>query len=75
MKKTLLVCIVFSITISLYSQEKKTVFKKGEWLRYKMSYSGFFKAGNATLSIETDTIDKKEVYHVTGKSWKTGVIK
>ena len=75
MKKTLLVCIVFSITISLYSQEKKTVFKKGEWLRYKMSYSGFFKAGNATLSIDTDTIDKKEVFHVTGKGWTTGVIK
>ena len=40
-----------------------------------MSYSGFFKAGNATLAIDTDTINGKEVFHVTGKGWTTGVIK
>lgn len=65
--------ILFTITIS--SQEKKTVFKEGEWLRFKMSYSGFLKAGNATLSVEKDTLDGKEVFHVTGKGWTTGIIK
>ena len=75
MKKNIFLFIAFCIAFSSYSQEETTVFKKGEWLRYKMSYSGFFKAGNATLSIDTDTINGKEVFHVTGKGWTTGVIK
>ena len=65
--------ILFSITIS--SQEKPQVFKGGEWLRFKMSYSGFLKAGNATLSVDKDTLNGKEVFHVTGKGWTTGIIK
>ena len=69
----LLFTILFSLAIS--SQEKTQVFKDGEWLRYKMSYSGFLKAGNATLSVEKDTINGKEVFHVTGKGWTTGIIK
>ena len=75
MKKITFLFIVCSITLSSFAQEKTTVFKKGEWLRYKMSYSGFLKAGNATLSVDTDTINGKEVFHVTGKGWTTGVIK
>ena len=75
MKKIIFLFIAFCIAFSAYSQEKTTVFKKGEWLRFKMSYSGFFKAGNATLAIDTDTINGKEVFHVTGKGWTTGVIK
>ncbi len=75
MKKTIFLFISFGIAIASYSQEKNAVFKKGEWLRYKMSYSGFLKAGSATLSIDTDTIKGKEVFHVTAKGWTTGVIK
>ncbi len=65
--------ILFSLTIS--SQKKKQVFKEGEWLRFKMSYSGFLKAGNATLAVDKDTLNGKEVFHVTGKGWTTGIIK
>jgi len=75
MKKITFLFIVFGIAINTYSQQKTTVFKKGEWLRYKMSYSGFLKAGNATLSLDTDTIKGKEVFHVTGKAWTSGIIK
>ncbi|MFT5761943.1 MAG: hypothetical protein ACI8WA_001067 [Polaribacter sp.] len=75
MKKTIFLFIAFSLAVSSYSQEKTEVFKKGEWLRYKINYSGFLKAGNATLSIDTDTIKGKEVFHVTAKGWTTGVIK
>ncbi|WP_301401771.1 DUF3108 domain-containing protein [Polaribacter huanghezhanensis] len=75
MKKTIFLFIAFSSVVHSYSQEKTTIFKKGEWLRYKMSYSGFLKAGNATLSVGTDTIKGKEVFHVTGKGWTTGIIK
>ncbi len=75
MKKITFLFIAFFIVLNSSSQEKNTVFKKGEWLRYKMSYSGFLKAGNATLTVDTDTIKGKEVFHVTGKGWTTGVIK
>jgi hypothetical protein len=75
MKKITFLFIAFFIVLNSSSQEKTAVFKKGEWLRYKMSYSGFLKAGNATLSVDTDTIKGKEVFHVTGKGWTTGVIK
>ena len=51
-----------------------TVFKKGEWLKFKMSYSGFLKAGNATLSLDEAVLDGKKVFHVTGKGWTTGII-
>jgi len=75
MKKTTLLFFAILFSISISSQEKNRAFKEGEWLRFKMSYSGFFKAGNATLSVEKDTLNKKEVFHVTGKGWTTGIIK
>jgi len=40
-----------------------------------MSYSGFLKAGNATLKINDDVINGKPVFHVVGKGWTTGAIK
>ncbi|NVK53614.1 MAG: DUF3108 domain-containing protein [Flavobacteriaceae bacterium] len=75
MKKRTLLFIAICLTLSSFSQEKTTVFKKGEWLRFKMSYSGFLKAGNATLTVKEDTLNGKEVFHVVGKGWTTGIIK
>jgi hypothetical protein len=75
MKKITLLFLVITISINSFSQEQPTAFKKGEWLRFKMSYSGFLKAGNATLEVDEDTINGKEVFHVTGKGWTTGLIK
>ena len=40
-----------------------------------MSYSGFLKAGNATLNVKDTTLNGKSVYHVVGKGWTTGAIK
>jgi hypothetical protein len=40
-----------------------------------MSYSGFLKAGEATLKISDDIIDGKPVYHVVGKGKTTGAIR
>lgn len=75
MKKiTLLFCILF-LTVSIFAQDKDPVFKKGEWLRFKMSYSGFLRAGSATLSVDETQLNGKEVFHVTGKGWTSGMIK
>jgi len=40
-----------------------------------MSYSGFLKAGNATLSLKETKLNGKPVYHVVGKGWTTGPVK
>lgn len=50
-------------------------FDVGEWFKFKMSYSGFLKAGNATLTVNESKIDSNDVFHVVGKGWTTGMIK
>ena len=75
MKKITLLFCALILTLSTYSQEKDPVFKKGEWLRFKMSYSGFLRAGSAILSVDETTLNGKEVFHVTGKGWTSGMIK
>jgi len=72
MKKTLLILAFISFQTS-FSQE--SAFSEGEWFKFKMSYSGFFKAGNATLTVKESTLDSKEVFHVVGKGWTTGAIR
>ncbi len=75
MKKYLLTPLVLvCFLIQCYGQ-LKAPFGEGEWLKFKMSYSGFLKAGNATLSVEETTYNNKPVYHVTGKGWTTGAVK
>ncbi|WP_290698828.1 DUF3108 domain-containing protein [Lacinutrix sp.] len=55
--------------------QKESSFKDGEWFKFKMSYSNFLKAGNATLSVKETDLDGKPVFHVVGKGWTTGMIK
>ena len=74
MKKTQLLIITLLIAQSSLSQET-SAFDTGEWFRFKMSYSGWMKAGNATLQIKEDVLNDKPVYHVVGKGWTTGPIK
>ncbi len=75
MKKNILLFLALLYIGFGHAQETTTVFKKGEWLRFKMSYSGFLRAGSATLSVDEAIINDKEVFHVTGKGWTSGVIK
>jgi hypothetical protein len=73
MKKTIIILIAVLSINTAFAQESS--FKDGEWFRFKMSYSGFFKAGNATLSLKETTLDSKPVYHVVGEGWTTGMLK
>lgn len=57
------------------SAQEESAFDSGEWFKFKMSYSGFLKAGNATLTVKDDVIKGKPVFHVIGKGWTTGAIK
>lgn len=74
MKKVKLVIALFFIVLSISAQEKHA-FQEGEWFRFKMSYSGFLKAGNATLEVKESRLNGKDVFHVVGKGWTTGAIK
>ena len=75
MKKQLFFISVLFFTTIIFGQEKPPVFKDGEWLKFKMSYSGFLKAGNATLSLKDKNLNGKKVLHATAKGWTTGMIK
>lgn len=82
MKKALLIIVLFftaQITfgqrVVKYNPNKEPAFQVGEWFKFKMSYSGFLKAGNATLTVKESKLNNKDVYHVVGKGWTTGMIK
>lgn len=72
-RKTLYIA-TFLVSIITFSQEEKTVFKDGEWLKYKMSYSGFLKAGEAEISLKEKSLNGKKVLHAVGKGRTTSVI-
>jgi hypothetical protein len=74
MKINKLIILIFFFTISLFSQEKTNAFKEGEWLRYRMSYSGFLKAGTAVLELKKEQLNNKEVLHAVGKGKTTGMV-
>ncbi|MCC1482961.1 DUF3108 domain-containing protein [Winogradskyella immobilis] len=74
MKKPLFILItIFSFQVSL--AQNNSAFQDGEWFKFKMSYSGWLKAGNATLTVNETRLDERDVYHVVGKGWTTGAIK
>jgi hypothetical protein len=75
MKKYILFFLVLIITFSTIGQEKNQAFKSGELLRYKMSYSGFLRAGTAILEIEETDLNGKKVMHTKGSGWTSGMIK
>ena len=63
--------MVFQVSFA----QEESAFDSGEWFRFEMSYSGFLKAGNATLTVRDYEYKGKPVYHVIGRGWTTGAIK
>jgi len=55
--------------------QQESAFDVGEWFKFRMSYSGFLKAGNATLAVRSAQRNDQETFHVVGKGWTTGAIK
>ena len=75
MKTPILILCTFFLTLTAFSQEQKSAFKGGEWLRYKMNYSGFLRAGTAILEIEETSLKGEKVFHTKGTGWTSGMIK
>ena len=74
MKKYIVLLLASFLFTTSFSQEKKQLFKSGELLRYKMSYSGFLKAGTAKLQLEEVDLNGKKVFHATGLGETSTVI-
>ena len=74
MKKLITFFLLF-ISFQFLGAQEVSSFQAGEWLRFKLSYSGWVKAGNATLEISEGTYQDRPVYKVIGKGWTTGAIK
>lgn len=75
MKKTIFFGIILFKTVFSLAQEKQPAFVSGELLQYKMSYSGFLRAGTATLEVSEQELNGKNVFYAKGKGWTTGMIK
>ena len=75
MKKYILLFFTFFFLTTANSQDKSVAFKSGEWLRYKMSYSGFLRAGTAILEVDEKELNGKKVFHTKGSGWTSGMIK
>ncbi len=73
--KHVLIIIFFLVGFQASNAEKPSAFQDGEWFKFEMNYSGFLKAGNATLSVKETSLRGRPVYHVVGKGWTTGAIK
>lgn len=72
-KKIFFITVLFWVTLA-FSQEKEPTFKGGEWLKFRMSYSGFLKAGEAELSLTEKTLNGKKVFHANGKGRTSRVV-
>ena len=73
MKNKYLVLLMLLVSGLTYAQD--AAFQDGEWFRFRISYSGWWKAGEATLSVINETLKGKPVYHVKGKGVTTGMTK
>lgn len=49
-------------------------FQKGEWLKFKMSYSNFLNAGFSTMEVRETTNNQKPAFHILGKGTSTGIV-
>jgi hypothetical protein len=73
--KQILASLILLWSLSTSNAQSESSFQSGEWLKFKLNYSGWVKAGNATLEVKETTFKNHSVYHVVGKGWTTGAIK
>lgn len=72
MKKIIL--LLFLPLLVSFDTSKETAFDVGEYLKFKIHY-GFVNAGYATLEVKQATINDRDVFHVVGQGYTTGITK
>ncbi|MCF6296374.1 MAG: DUF3108 domain-containing protein [Flavobacteriaceae bacterium] len=70
--KKILFFILFLTSLTIFSQKNKTVFKDGEFLKFKITY-GLINAGFASLKVEETVTNNESMHHVIGKGWTIGM--
>lgn len=73
--KRIILLIVSVLVFQISVAQHQSAFQGGEWFKFRVSYSGWLKAGEATLDIKKKKFKGKPVYHVVGKGVTTGAIK
>ena len=73
--KQILASLILVWSLITSNAQSESSFQSGEWLKFKLNYSGWVKAGNATLEVKEATFKNRSVCHVVGKGWTTGAIK
>ncbi|PHS65719.1 MAG: ATP-dependent exonuclease [Flavobacterium sp.] len=69
MKKLLTLFLILTITM-LSAQQK--AYGDGEWLKFRIHY-GLITAGTATLEVNQEDLDGKQVFHIEGFGETTGM--
>tara|TARA_R110002073_G_scaffold279026_1_gene442978 strand:+ start:238814 stop:239635 length:822 start_codon:yes stop_codon:yes gene_type:complete len=72
--KKLLLVVLLCVSMNAFTQTNKKAFKDGEWLKFRISYSNFFNAGNATMQIKETQNNGQDAFHVVAHGKTTGVI-
>jgi len=72
--RKLIITIALFTSITTIAQSVPSAYKSGEWLKFRISYSNFFNAGNATIQIKDARHKGKKAFHIVGKGKTTGVI-
>lgn len=65
--------IILLLACNLSNAQDKMAFKSGEWFKYKISYSGWFKAGEATVNLY-DSDYNDELFHAKMIAKSTGAV-
>lgn len=73
--KQILATLILILGLNTFNAQSQSSFQYGEWLKFKLNYSGWVKAGNATLEVKKGTFKNRAVCHVVGEGWTTGAIK
>jgi len=75
MKRSIFITFLLFVSLTVFAQQANSKpYKDGEWLQYKMSYSGFLKAGTATLELKETELNGKKVFHAKGFGKTSSVI-
>lgn len=72
MKKLCLSFLVCLYSLTLLAQTNHA-YQTGEWFKFRIHY-GWFNASSATLQVNDEMLDGKEVYHVVGQGKSTGLL-
>ena len=65
--------ILLFLLFNFSNAQNDMAFKAGEWFKYKLSYSGWFKAGEATVNLNKD-VNNNQLLHAKMIGKSTGAV-